>query len=203
MSVRKVAMVLNTLGSGGIPEAVLNHCTHLPRDRDQPLLFVLKAGPADPGLRARFAAAEVPVTVACGCDVKIGTVAELAERQARSGVDFLHSHSFRRNLNARLAGSLCRPTGLRILAHDHNQRDDKWPAGSAALTLERQLAQVTAGAVRLVPVGDPDALAAAIAGFDAVARQAASRAGPVRARAFDWATAAARLAGLYDGLPWP
>jgi glycosyltransferase involved in cell wall biosynthesis len=374
MSARKVAMVLNTLGSGGVPEAVLNLCTHLPRDRYQPLLFVLKAGPADPSLRSRFAAAGVPVTLARDSDGKIGSVAELAEWLGQSGIDLLHSHSFRPNLYARLAGSICRPSGLRIVAHYHNQYDDKWPAGSAALTLERQLAQVTdgfvavsqavrdhvakavmvppgriaviengvsadkvrqvdrsaarrqlglqpqdfaigvigricaqkgqddmveaalllrqslphatvlmigavedaalqahlcariasagagdrirfcghladiatayaaldllaapsrwegfglmlveamaaglpivatragaieevtAGAARLVPVGDPAALAAAIAGFDAKARQAASRAGLVRARAFDWATAATRLAGFYDGLPWP
>lgn len=374
MNMRKVAMVLNTLGNGGVPEAVLNLCIHLPRDRYAPQVFVLKGGPADSGLQARFAVAGVPVTIACEGDGKIGAIAELADWLGRSGIALLHSHSYRPNLYARMAGAICRPSGLRMVAHYHNQYDDKWSAGSPALALERQLAQVTDGfvavskivrahvaqavalpadritviangvtadkvrhvdrgaarralglgpddlaigligricaqkgqqdmveaalllrqslpnavvlmigaaedkalqgrlteriaaggatnqirlcghmpdiapayagldilaapsrwegfglmlveamaaglpivatntgaiaevtgrAARLVPVGDPAALAAAIASFDPAARTRAAQAGLVRARSFDWATAGARLAGLYDALPWP
>jgi glycosyltransferase involved in cell wall biosynthesis len=65
------------------------------------------------------------------------------------------------------------------------------------------IAEVTGRAARLVPVGDPAALAAAIASFDPAARTRAAEAGLLRARSFDWATAGARLAGFYDALPWP
>lgn len=143
MMARKVAMVMNTLGSGGVPETVLNLSTHLPRDRYAPEIFVLKGEAPDPSLQQRFAAAGVPVTIARTSDGKIGTVAELAEWLGRQDIAILHSHSFRPNLYARLAGAICRPNGLRIVAHYHNQYEDKWPEGSPALTLERQLASVT------------------------------------------------------------
>ncbi len=157
MTARKVAMVINSLGSGGVPEAVLNLCAHLPRDRFAPHLFVLKAdtlpGQADDGL-GRFHAAGVPVTMAQSPDGKIGVVAELADWIAAQQIEILHSHSFRPNLYARMAGAICRPSGLRIMAHYHNQYDDKWPEGQTALTLERRLTGVTdamvavSGAVR-------------------------------------------------------
>jgi glycosyltransferase involved in cell wall biosynthesis len=374
MMVRKVAMVLNTLGSGGVPEAALNLCAHLPRDRYAPEIFVLKDGPSESDLRGRFAAIDVPVTIACRSDGKIDTVAELADWLDRAGFDILHTHSYRPNLYGRMAGALCRPSGLRIVSHYHNQYDDKWPEGSSSLLLERRLArvtdrfiavsdavrdhvakavalpaarvsviangitadkvrnvdrttarrclglangelaigligrvcaqkgqedlveaalllrhclpdavflmigavedtvlhnrltsriaaegvadrvrfcghmadiapayagldllvapsrwegfglmlveamaaglpiiatdagaiaEVTGGAAELVPVSDPKALATAIAGFDRDARAQAVRNGLVRARRFDWSMAAADLARLYDGLPWP
>jgi glycosyltransferase involved in cell wall biosynthesis len=144
MTERKVAMVINTLGSGGVPEAVLNLCTHLPRDRCAPHVFALKGDTApDPSLRKRFALAGVPVTVARSSDGKIGTVAELADWLTSEGIAILHSHSYRPNLYARMAGAICRPSGLRIVAHYHNQYDDKWPDGGPALTLERHLAGIT------------------------------------------------------------
>jgi Glycosyltransferase Family 4 len=147
MTQRKIAMVINSLGSGGVPEAVLNLCAHLPRDRFAPHLFVLKAAtpsePADDGFTARPRAAGVPVTIAQSSDGKIGTVAELADWIIAQRIDILHSHSFRPNLYARLAGAICRPSGLLIVAHYHNQYDDKWPEGQTALMLERHLAGVT------------------------------------------------------------
>ncbi|MCU0800998.1 MAG: glycosyltransferase [Rhodobacteraceae bacterium] len=144
MTARKVAMVINALGSGGVPEAVLNLCTHLPRERYAPQVFALKPEDGqDSGTRHRFAAAGVPVTVATATDGKIGTVAELADWLSDQGIAILHSHSYRPNLYARMAGAICRPRGLHIVAHYHNQYDDKWPAGSPALRLERQLAGVT------------------------------------------------------------
>ena len=374
MTARNVAMILNSLGSGGVPEAVLNLCAHLPRDRYAPQVFVLKEVPEQSDLSERFASLDVPVTIARQSDGKIGTVAELADWLGHAGIDVLHSHSYRPNLYGRMAGAICRPSGLRIVAHYHNQYDDKWPEGSPAILLERRLAQVTdrfiavseavrdhvakaialpsagvsviangitadkvrkvdrrtarrflgldgdglavgligrvcaqkgqedlveaalclrhrlpdavflmigavedralhsrleariaaagagdrirfcghladiapayagldllvapsrwegfglmlveamaaglpiiatdAGAIaevtgsaaRLVPVGDHEALASAIAGFDRDARAAAVRTGLVRARSFDWSVAASRLALLYDGLPWP
>lgn len=144
MTARKVAMVINSLGSGGVPEAVLNLCAHLPRERYAPQVFALKRdGAPDACLQQRFDAAGVPVTIAQSTDGKIGTVAELADWLACEGIAILHSHSYRPNLYARMAGAICRPTGLRIVTHYHNQYDDKWHPGSPSLLLERQLAGVT------------------------------------------------------------
>jgi glycosyltransferase involved in cell wall biosynthesis len=143
---RSVAMVVNTLGSGGVPEAVLNLCAHLPRAQYEPHLFVLKAG-GNPSESQAFSAcfrdADVPVTIAQSPDGKIGAVAELADWLMQRRMNILQSHSFRPNLYARMAGAICRQSGLRIVAQYHNQYDDKWPVGSSALLLERQLAQVT------------------------------------------------------------
>ncbi len=146
MTARNIGMVLNTLGCGGVPEAVLNLCAHLPRDRYTPHLFVLKPGESpteDHAQSVRFGHTDVPVTVSHSPDGKIGAVAELTEWLTTERMQILHSHSFRPNLYARMAGAICRPSGLRIVAQYHNQYDDKWPPGSAALLLERQLVQVT------------------------------------------------------------
>ena len=143
MTARPVAMVLNSLGSGGVPEAVLNLCCHLPRESYAPRVFALKPEATDTGQAARFAAAGVPVTVASTGDGKIGTVAELADWLVAEDIAILHCHSYRPNLYGRMAGALCRSSGLRIVAQYHNQYDDKWPAGSPALSLERHLAHVT------------------------------------------------------------
>src|SRR5690606_26987660 len=56
-------------------------------------------------------------------------------------IDILHTHSFRPNLYARMAGAVLKPAGLKIVAHYHNQYADKWHGDT--LVLERQLAQIT------------------------------------------------------------
>jgi glycosyltransferase involved in cell wall biosynthesis len=143
MRPRKVGMVLNTLGFGGVPEAVLQLGTHLPADRFAVQVYVLKGEPAAPESLLRFQDSGLPVTVAGPSDGKIGAVAELADWLLRERIDILHCHSYRPNLYGRLAGALCRPQGLRIVAHYHNQYDDKWSVDPAALRLERHLAGVT------------------------------------------------------------
>jgi len=143
MTARKVAMVLNTLGSGGVPEAALNLASHLPRDRYAPSVFVLKGGVENAALAERFAQADIPLTVASQGDGKIGSIAELVDWLGHAGIDILHSHSYRPNLYARMAGAIRRPFGLRMVAHYHNQYDDKWTDPSPALSLERNLAPST------------------------------------------------------------
>jgi glycosyltransferase involved in cell wall biosynthesis len=143
MTARRVAMVLNTLGYGGVPEAALNLAHHLPRDRYAPQVFVLKGDTPDPALQRRIEKAGIPVTFARATDGKIGTIAELAAWIAEQNVSILHCHSYRPNLYARMAGALHRPAGLRVVAHYHNQYDDKWLPDSPALLLERQLVGVT------------------------------------------------------------
>lgn len=143
MTARKVAMVLNTLGNGGVPEAALNLCAHLPRDRFTPQIFVLKEDTPDAALRQRLADAGVPVTFARSTDGKIGAIADLTSWLMSERIAILHSHSYRPNLYARMAGAICRPAGVRIVAQYHNQYDDKWLADSPARTLEQHLVGVT------------------------------------------------------------
>jgi hypothetical protein len=76
MSARKAAIVIASVGSVGVPAAVLNLCAHLPRGTYAPKIFALK--PEDEsisGIHHRFSAAGVPVTVtvATATHGKIGT----------------------------------------------------------------------------------------------------------------------------------
>lgn len=157
LSRAKVAMAINTLGTGGVPEAVLGLARHLPRDRFNPVLYVMRPpleADAAQAMAARFDQADVPVVIAPPGDGKLGSVATMADWLVAERIDILHSHSFRPNLYARLAGQLGGRGGLRMVAHYHNQYDDKWTDGSYALGLERHLAHATkamvavSGAVR-------------------------------------------------------
>lgn len=143
MTARNLAMVINSLGSGGVPETALNLCAHLPRDRYAPQIFVLKDDAPDTTLRQRLADAAVPVTFARANGGKIGAIADLTTWLMTQRIALLHSHSYRPNLYARMAGAICRPAGLRMVAQYHNQYDDKWLADSTAHALEQHLAGVT------------------------------------------------------------
>lgn len=141
----RVAHILNSLGTGGVPEAVLGLVQHGDAVTYSPMVYCLKPAmePEAAGdLRRRFEAAGAEVHIALGAD-KIDGVAHLADWLASRKIDLLHSHSFRPNLLGRMAGFLCRPNGLRIVAHYHNQYDDKWLPGSTALMLERRMAAGT------------------------------------------------------------
>lgn len=146
----RIAMAINTLGTGGVPEAALGLARHLPRDRFEPFLYVMRPPlevAAAEGMAARFADAGVQVVIAPPGDGKLGSVATMADWLTATKIDILHSHSFRPNLYARLAGQLGSHGGLRLVAHYHNQYDDKWSEGSYALGLERHLAHATAAMI--------------------------------------------------------
>ena len=141
----RVAHILNSLGTGGVPEAVLGLVQHGNPSAYTPAVYCLKPAmepDAARDLRRRFEAAGAEVHVAVGAD-KIDGVAHLADWLMAQRIDLMHSHSFRPNLQGRMAGFLCRPSGLRIVSHYHNQYDDKWLPGSAALALERRMAAGT------------------------------------------------------------
>lgn len=141
----RVAHILNSLGTGGVPEAVLGLVQHGNAVAYAPVVYCLKPAmepEAARDLRRRFETAGAEVHIALGAD-KIDGVAHLADWLASRKIDLMHSHSFRPNLLGRMAGFLCRPNGLRIVSHYHNQYDDKWLAGSTALMLERRMAAGT------------------------------------------------------------
>lgn len=140
-------MVLNTLGLGGVPEVAYQLIRHLPRDRFECSLFVLKASSSqheardermrncvDSGFEIRFATSE---------GGKFGVIADLAEWLSASRIDVMHTHSYRPNLYGRIAGAIQRPNGLQIIAHYHNQYDDKWNANPSSRKLEVALADAS------------------------------------------------------------
>ena len=144
MTVR-VAHILNSLGTGGVPEAVLGLVRHGRAQSFAPHVYCLKPA-AEPdaaqALRRKFEAAGATVHVALGAD-KIDAVAQLADWLMQNEIGVMHSHSFRPNIFGRMAGFLIRNNGLRIVSHYHNQYDDKWLPGSSALSLERRMAAGT------------------------------------------------------------
>lgn len=140
-------MVLNTIGLGGVPEVAWRLMQRLPRDSYDLRLCVLKdGGGAEEGRRARLARygeIGVPVHFATESGGKIDMVAAVADWIGREKIDILHTHSYRPNVYGRLAGAMHGRAGLRMIAHYHNQYDDKWDAEPAMLTLEKQLAGAT------------------------------------------------------------
>ena len=144
MSRARIAIVLNTIGLGGVPVAALQLLRHLPAACYDTSVFVLKHADTDSKARVerrtRFESIGAHVHIAERTD-ELGVVAELTEWLAARRIDLLHTHSFRPNLYGRLAGVLHRPRGLKVIAHYHNQYDNKWDRDPATLTLEQQLAE--------------------------------------------------------------
>lgn len=149
MAVRRVAMVLNSPGLGGVPEVVRALSTRLPADRYEPHIFLLKPGEAA-GMAA-FTDLGFEPTVADPAGGKMSVIAQLAGWLSDRRIDILHTHSFRPNLYGRMAGALCRPGGLRIVSHYHNEYDEKWRAEPAAALLEARLTGVTDAMIAVSP----------------------------------------------------
>ena len=139
MTVR-VAHVLNSPGNGGVPRVALALVRHLDPTKIANHVFYLKPGAGDD----LFDDDRIPVRHA-GSDSKADAMADLVAWLERHRIDILHTHSFRPNLYARMAGAVLRPAGLRIVAHYHNDYSDKWHG--AALALERSLGDVTDAAL--------------------------------------------------------
>ena len=130
----RVAHVLNSPGLGGVPRVV----DALIRNTDPTLVashvFYLKPG------SGRFCGIDIPCRAATSAS-KASAMTELVSFLDRHRIDILHTHSFRPNLYGRMAGAVLRPAGLRIVAHYHNDYDEKWDAES--LVVERRLAEMT------------------------------------------------------------
>ncbi len=144
---RRVGMVLNAVGLGGVTEVVYQLCAHLAGGSYEPALFFLKPSDREDRSREqqarRFADLGIDVATASGRGGKVGAIADLTAWGGEQRIDLIHTHSYRPNLYGRMAGAILRPDGLRLIAHYHNHYDDKWAANSADLTLERALARST------------------------------------------------------------
>jgi len=141
-----VAHVLNSIGLGGVPEVAWQLIRRLPADRfDQRVYALRRAAGEDEARAARQARMEdhgVPVAFP-RADGKIGAIADLCRWLVDERVALVHTHSYRPNVEGRLAAVPLRDAGLRIVAHYHNRYDDKW-AKEGTLTLEQRLTAATA-----------------------------------------------------------
>lgn len=143
----RVGMVLTTMGFGGVPEVVFQLMRRLPRDRFSPALCVLKREEDEANVshdrRDRFSEAGFDVCYAHDSSRKIDTVASVADWIESRGIELLHTHSNRPNVVGRMAATLFHGSGLAVVAHYHNQYDDKWERDPAMLSLEKRLASST------------------------------------------------------------
>jgi glycosyltransferase involved in cell wall biosynthesis len=142
----RIAHVINSAGLGGVPEAAYHLLRALPAERYDRRLYVLRRPPGDHESRAarlgRFDAAGVPVSYPSEEIGHLDLVAALGAWLRAERIAILHTHSYRPNRFARLAGAVARMGGLRVVAHYHNQYDDKWARGDS-LAVERMLAPHT------------------------------------------------------------
>lgn len=140
----RIAHVLNTIGLGGVPEVCFHLLRSLPRERYDCRVYVLRRASneeeARGGRLGRFAEISVPVSFPAQGEDKLALVGELAAWLVKHEIDLLHTHSYKPNLYGRLAGLLCQPRGVRLLAHYHNQYDNKW-ATDDKLVFDQRLAE--------------------------------------------------------------
>ena len=146
MSTRPVvAHVVGSIGLGGVPEVAWQLLRRLPEDRFDQRVYALRRAEGEEDARAarvaRMEARGVPVSFAHASG-SLGVVAHLCDWLGANHVDLVHTHSYRPNLQGRLAAVPLRSGGLRIVAHYHNRYDDKW-AREGTRALERALTAET------------------------------------------------------------
>lgn len=135
----RIAHVLNSPGHGGVPRVAQAFVRHLDPERFASHVFYLKPGDGND----LFHDIDIPRRVATSAS-KAAAMTELVTWLEEHRIDILHTHSFRPNLYARMAGAVLKPE-LRIVAHYHNEYSDKWYG--EALVLERRLARLTDAAI--------------------------------------------------------
>lgn len=138
----RVAHVINSFGLGGVPQVAYQLLRSLPADTYDLYLYILKS--YDDNSKARQQLSDhfkdIGVTVRCPDrdEKKFYVVSQLTSWLLSDRINILHTHSYKPNIYGRLAGLLCRQTGLKIIAHYHNYYDNKW-AGGDSLIFEQQL----------------------------------------------------------------
>jgi len=140
-----VAHVLHAMGLGGVPEVAWQLISRLPRERFDLRVYAMRQAAGEEeardAMRARLENHGVPVTF-CPVEGALRIVANLSEWLVAEGVDLIHTHSYRPNLQGRLAAAPLRGSGLRLVAHYHSTMDEK-RAAEGTLALERSLTAVT------------------------------------------------------------
>jgi glycosyltransferase involved in cell wall biosynthesis len=137
-------MVLNTIGFGGVTEVAWQLAQRVSTGAFSLKLCVLKKSADENAERLkRFTDLGIPVHFATEGAGKFEIVSAVADWLAQDHIDLLHTHSYRPNLYARLAGVMRHTSGVKLVAHYHNQYDDKWGQEPALLALERHMAAST------------------------------------------------------------
>jgi glycosyltransferase involved in cell wall biosynthesis len=95
---------------------------------------------------ARFEAAGIRVSVSVGGDGPLARQGAFGDWLHRHRIALVHTHSYKPNLQARLQAAALGPAGLHLVAHYHNQYDNKWQA-DGSLALDRRLADRSAALV--------------------------------------------------------
>ena len=103
-----VAHVLGSIGLGGVPEVAWQILRRLPDDRFDQRVYALRRAEGEEETRAariaRIEARGVPVSFA-EASGSLGVVAHLCDWLVANGVDLVHTHSYRPNLQGRLAAT--------------------------------------------------------------------------------------------------
>jgi glycosyltransferase involved in cell wall biosynthesis len=137
----RVAHLINTVGLGGVPEAVYQ-LMRVMEKRDLTLYVLRRTSFELLGSQARldrFIDLGIPIRIADGYEAKHELVDILRGWMIEDSIDILHTHSYKPNLHGRMAAIPLRAHGLKIVAHYHNSYDDKWSEPGAIAT-ERRLA---------------------------------------------------------------
>lgn len=139
----RVAHVINSVGLGGVPEAVFQLLRHLPGPRFEPHIIVLRPFVNTDAARverlSKLESLGLPITFVPAGRHKLATITGLLEIFANEKFEIIHAHSYRPNLFARMAALLLKPTGPRIVGHYHNKYDANWDRDGTQ-ALDRSLA---------------------------------------------------------------
>lgn len=142
----KVAHVINSMGLGGVPAVVYQLLKSLPSDDYEIYLYALKRytdhSEVRENLAERFRQLGVRLFFPDRDEKKFHVVGDLCRWLIRDRIDLLHTHSYKPNIYGRLAGLLCREHGLKMIAHYHNDYDNKWEA-DGSLIYDQLLAGAT------------------------------------------------------------
>ncbi len=142
----RIAHLINSIGLGGVPEAVYQLLKAMRSGGDDHRIFVLRRHDPTEAARnqrlMRFRDLGIDVTFPAEGVEKLGIISELASWLEAQRFDILHTHSYKPNLRGRLAGMMFKPDGLRLVAHYHNQYDANWQR-DGTLTLDRLLTRLT------------------------------------------------------------
>jgi glycosyltransferase involved in cell wall biosynthesis len=143
----RVAHVINTLGLGGVPVVAEGFLRHLDGDRYARFVYTLSS-PADHAperraLGARLEALGAVLRQPTRDDKKFFVTAQLAQWLEDDRIDILHTHSYKPNIYARLAGLMC---NVPTVAHYHNFCDGNW-AADGSLVFDRRLAETSAALI--------------------------------------------------------
>ena len=146
MAEHRIAHVINTMGHGGVPRVAYALLDRLPPAYDR-RLYCLSARARDASARDRLVRrleeGGVRVRFADASGARAAGE-QVAAWVGEDGVDLVHTHSTKPNRYARAA--VLRDGAARVVAHYHNEYDDKW-ADPDALQAERDLGARSDGLV--------------------------------------------------------